>query len=67
MTWAKRRDQRSCAWPGEEEFFCSCTGVGNLRFEGVFIFMLFKHLLGFPGGSAGKESVCNAGDRRFDP
>ena len=33
-----------------------------MRFEGVFIFMLFKHLLGFPGGSDGKESVCNAGD-----
>ena len=33
-----------------------------MRFEGVFIFMLFKHLLGSPGGSDGKESVCNAGD-----
>ena len=33
-----------------------------MRFEGVFIFMLFEHLLGSPGGSDGKESVCNAGD-----
>ena len=23
--------------------------------------------LGFPGGSKGKESACNAGDLRFDP
>ena len=29
-----------------------------------------KHLTGFPGGSAGKESACNAGDEgggEFDP
>ena len=24
------------------------------------------HILGFPGGSAGKESACNAGDPGFD-
>ena len=27
-----------------------------------FFFFIAKHLKGFPGGSEGKESVCNAGD-----
>ena len=27
----------------------------------------WKHVWGFPGGSDGKESACNAGDLGFDP
>ena len=30
-------------------------------FKQMFIY-LFMVVLGFPGGSAGKESACNAGD-----
>ena len=43
----------------------------------MFLFILNKYLgipsglglwfLGFPGGSLGKESVCNVGDTGFDP
>ena len=29
--------------------------------------MSYHHLLGFPGGSDGKESACNAGDLGFIP
>ena len=27
----------------------------------------WKHVWGFPGGSDGKESACNAGELGFDP
>ena len=29
--------------------------------------MLYKHKLGFPGGSASKESTCNVGDLGLIP
>ena len=31
------------------------------------IFMSFKSFMGFPGGSAGKESACNVGDLDLIP
>ena len=31
------------------------------------VYLLSIHLLGFPGGSAGKESACNAGDLDLIP
>ena len=34
----------------------------------IFFFLLFGYIiLGFTGGSAGKESVCNAGDLGLIP
>ena len=44
----------------------------NLEVEhpSVYIFNKYVKGVGFPGGSVGKESACNAGDagqRKFDP
>ena len=47
---------------------------GSLIFKVYFLFLFFSFLpllfplchacfMGFPGGSAGKESACNAGER----
>ena len=34
---------------------------------GCLLISLEEEALGFPGGSDGKESACNAGDPGFDP
>ena len=39
--------------------------IGSPAFCGVYFVALSRHS-GFPGGSAGKESACNAGDPGFD-
>ena len=39
--------------------------IGSPAFCGVCFVALSRHS-GFPGGSAGKESACNAGDPGFD-
>ena len=39
--------------------FCTQQYLG-LEAKGIFMFSFLK--MGFPGGSAGKESTCNAGD-----
>ena len=39
-----------------------CTFLAKIRFIGDYIILSLHVCLGFPGGSAGKESACNAGD-----
>ena len=37
-------------------------GAGGIQLTPMFLFRMgYNVLLGFPGGSDGKESVCNAG------
>ena len=47
-------------------FFTSIRlGEGTLKTGTIFVYLLlYSQSLGFPGGSVGKESACNA---RFDP
>ena len=39
---------------------CHSDNIFNLIFD-------VYHLLGFPGSSAGKESICNTGDASSNP
>ena len=41
---------------------CLASPKSRFRIDAFFFLSFFFFLMGFPGGSAGKESACNAGD-----
>ena len=59
----KSKRARSCRRPGP---VISHNGKEYIK-KNVYIYMYIYIYMGFPGGSDGKESACNAGDRGLIP
>ena len=65
LEWAARPSSRGASQPRTEPVSrASCIGRRALHLQRRLesIFLSSPGTLGFPGGSAGKESPCNAGD-----